>query len=473
MLRLLASKYGLALHLAVLAAVPVALTPFFPGGEWSTALIPLSLLAAIWLSAAPSLRTGETPYLSRVRVMRTALADPVLWTLALVALFVAVRSANGGISLVYDVEQEVWSVSRPAFPGLPASASHVGFAPSVAAVAALVLVAGVRHGLGASARAWFGLAGSFLTGVAGWCAVAAVFAGHPVCIRLALVDFVSPVFAGSAFSAWFFVGCACGFSALERRWSWASVPFVVALGGNAVAVFAFLPPLWALAVWGAFAAFAAGCLLRLRLVAPPRTFFRGAALLVCGLLSAGAACLSTWPTAVDAAKRTGRSVEKAFSVERADAAEALGGLAHAMWVENPWLGVGEGAFPLQAPFYAAEGDWSALPPKPEVPYNGWFTLLAERGIVGLALLALACGALLGGWGQGLRGALAQLGSECDTRREYWCGLLDPCALAGLFALACAAGDVFFSSAFRVAAFPLSAVVAMTLSGVSFVKVKKG
>ncbi len=472
MFRVLVSKYGLALHLAVLAGVPVALTPFLDAAGLSGWIFLLSVFAVLWLTVSPSLRAGETPSCARVRAWRETFRDPIVWAFAAAAAFAAARAFNGGVELVYNPEDEVWSVAAARVAGLPSSAGTAGFVSFASAWSALVLVVGVRRFLGPAARIWFGLAGASVSAVGGLTAAAAAFAGLSECVRLAQVDFTSSAFVGSMFAVWLFVGGGCGIAALQRRWGGAGLPFVVALAGNAVAVALFSPPLLAGAQLAVFAVFSAACLLRLRFVAPVRSFFRVVVLSVCGALLSLACLVPEWRPEVAEAKAAGLSAEKAFSDEREDAAVALGALARDMWRENPWLGVGEGAFPLQAPFRAAEeDDEAALPSEVNAPYNGFLTLLVERGMVGLIVLALAVGALVVGWVVGAVGASRQLVCEGERGRMYWCGLLEPCAVAGAFALACAAADLFFSSAFRNGAFPPSVAAALALAGVSFVKFK--
>lgn len=119
-----------------------------------------------------------------------------------------------------------------------------------------------------------------------------------------------------------------------------------------------------------------------------------------------------------------------FSERRA----ALSGVASRIWKEHPWLGTGLGSYKLALRFSATPEDWKTFNPKTderslvdalklsfddaddrekpegfvhvptawasigvervEKPFNGWWTLLAERGFIGALGLALALGGLL-------------------------------------------------------------------------------
>ncbi len=122
----------------------------------------------------------------------------------------------------------------------------------------------------------------------------------------------------------------------------------------------------------------------------------------------------------------------------------LSDVAQRVWRERPWLGAGLGAFPLALRFAAQPAEWRILDPqadervfvevlragfndKPErgareglvvfpaawaaigaeratTPFNGWWTLLAERGIVGALALAVVLGFLLFRYARRLVGA---------------------------------------------------------------------
>ena len=72
------SKYGLAVHLALLAALPLALTPFLTTATTlASVILWLSVLGAVWFFTQPDLRRGEHISSSRVRLRHELMLDPV------------------------------------------------------------------------------------------------------------------------------------------------------------------------------------------------------------------------------------------------------------------------------------------------------------------------------------------------------------------------------------------------------------
>jgi hypothetical protein len=59
-----------------------------------------------------------------------------------------------------------------------------------------------------------------------------------------------------------------------------------------------------------------------------------------------------------------------------------------VWNSSPWTGSGIGSFPIAIRFHAAPGDWVLIPPGQTCAVSGWWTLLAERGLVGVVSFAL-------------------------------------------------------------------------------------
>ena len=97
---------------------------------------------------------------------------------------------------------------------------------------------------------------------------------------------------------------------------------------------------------------------------------------------------------IQRSKGEGLSIEKSFPVALADRNAALRRISKSMWLTEPWSGVGIGGFPLQTPFNVVDEEWMVLPPEPKDGSNLYFTLIAERGIVGALMWALWIGFLL-------------------------------------------------------------------------------
>ena len=173
---------------------------------------------------------------------------------------------------------------------------------------------------------------------------------------------------------------------------------------------------------------------------------------------------------IQAAKIKDLEVEKAFPPALADRNEALRRIANAMWIQQPWTGVGIGAFSLHAPFCAAKEDWAVLPAEPKNGSNGYFTLLAERGIVGGLIWIIGIGFLCWFWIARLVGAfLWQKGQ--DEGRSFLRNI-SAVVWAGPIVLCECAVDAWFSSGYPLTPLYLCVVAAMPLAGASFPKVKR-
>ena len=82
------SKYGLATHLALAAALPAALAQFVSADILACTVLWLSGLSLVWLLMEPSVFSGETVSAARWRVIHGMLRDPLSWFLAFVILSV-------------------------------------------------------------------------------------------------------------------------------------------------------------------------------------------------------------------------------------------------------------------------------------------------------------------------------------------------------------------------------------------------
>ena len=366
------AKYGLAVHLAFLAVVPVFLLPFLAASTVATVLLWLSLAAAIWTLMEPSMRSGERLSEARWRVAREIVRDPLTWLLLVVVAFSGSRALNTGIQLSYDAETAVWRVLDPVFPILPGSIGGSGYLPFATAVALLVLLSACRHSLGRAARQFYLLLLSVLAGLA---AVIALFVARGCDL-------------GFAFGLYLIGGVISLVSVLERDWNFGLAPAVLAIGGTLAGVLVFTPP--HLAVVLVAVAFLTLCYV---LVASGITFhsfgaFRIAivglsAFVIGGLLVAAALpkeAFGEWLATYLGLK----IVPEGFFEIRG----SLSAIAFKSWISHLWIGSGLSSFPLDFRVNAQAADWALFPRGAATVANGWWLLLAERGIVGFALFVL-------------------------------------------------------------------------------------
>ena len=413
------TKYGLAAHLAILAVAPLLLYPFSPETVAPGVLLWLSAVAAIWAVFEPARLPGEHLYQARPRVMREIVRDPVFWLLVVLVVVAAIRWANTGVGMAYDLETQSWSLSGPWADFLPGCSGDSGRLPFAGAVAALVLLTACRHALDYWTAVGVLMVAGFLAGVFGIVLAAFLLSGSPWAVALANGSYVHPVFIGTAFG-FHLIGTLMALGGAARMRCRQFFPvFILAIGGTATGLVLFAPPTVA-------AVFAAGAFVAILLTLPCGAWCMLS--IVVGL-ALPAALLYCEPSLVPDWKST-LPGEDVLSVRA-----AISDVAMKAWGQKPWFGWGEGSFASVLKFLTTESDWAVIPVKQSGPMNGWWLLLVERGIFGA--LSLAVTVVFLGWTYVVRLVRAPL--SADPMR--WCF---PLALA-----VCAAAAFFECSYLRV------------------------
>jgi hypothetical protein len=175
-------------------------------------------------------------------------------------------------------------------------------------------------------------------------------------------------------------------------------------------------------------------------------------LVVFGLsMAVGAfATLSLMPETALSAKIAAIMEWKLFPENFFETRGVLSDIAFRSWKVHPWLGSGLSSFPLDVRFFATDEDWLLLGTERAEALNGYWHLLAERGIVGAALLALPLILLL------VHFFIAMVRGIMAFRLPH------PSALIGIFALAAIVADAFFGVSFlrpeTMAAFAFSLAI---------------
>ena len=471
MFQKLITKYGLATHLALLASLPYALLPFISARELGITIFWLSALAGLWLLAEPSILRGEHLSSARLRVRRDIVRDPMFWFLLVAIAFAAVRWLNGGVEMRYDAEQSSWIVAQPVVDVLPASAGDAGFLPFAVIVGVGVLSLGLLHGLGLLARISFGLTTGFLFGIAGLVFAILTCFDFDYFVRLAQMGFlqrppVAPVpFAGTPFGFALALSLVVGLQAEGRKWSASRPFFCVAVAGNLAGLIFFSPPLLAigyLVVIGLFLSFAFVHLSRsgsLGGVAYSLTMIVfGAALAICLLFALS-------PESVVKAKTEGANLAAAFPDTYQQVSTLLKGLGRSMWSQSPWRGVGLGAFNLQAQFLVEKADWEVLSSSVSSALSGYWTVLAERGILGCIVLASMGCLFMFLWVRNLVRGVAFVHSRDDA--DMFVFACAPIAWIAPVALAVFCAEAFFSPVFSCSVTLFAVVAVVALSAASF------
>lgn len=464
------SRYGLATHLALAAALPAALAQFVSAQTLAVSMLWMMLMAWTWILFEPSVFAGETVSRARARVVQRMLRDPFAWFLLVASLFTFARWLNSGVKLFYDAEKTLWTVQEPVMSIFPASSGDAGFLPFVTALVASTVILGVKHALGRNARIWFGVMVGAFSAIGGMAAAICVANGAEVFKESALATFGAPYFAGTSFALILPVAIACGIEAEERGITKSRLLFAFAVAGNAVAAFVFLPVILGAAylVVSVVTAIVALALCKRRQGAACTA--RAASMLALGIIGAASVILVPSYKDIVHEKISGFNVEKAFPLALVDRNEALQRVSIAMWKDFQWSGVGIGAFGIQAPFYVSTEDWSVLPPRPQQSSNGYLTLLAECGIVGSMFWLIGIAFLLFLWVSRLIRSLKWHSEQEESRS--WLVCMPAMVWAGVLVLVLSLADAWFSQGFKSTTLAIFAASAMTLAASSFPKMRK-
>ena len=464
------SKYGLATHLALAAALPAALAQFVSDSTLANVVLWVALLASVWMLIEPSVFSGETVSGARRRVLRGILRDPFAWFLSFSAIFAFARWLNSGVRLVFDAEASAWAVKAPAMTFLPASSGDAGLLPLSLAFAVLLVVIGIKHALGRNARIWFGVFAGAVSATGAL--VASIYAGlgDPSFKSMAMSSFGAPYFLGAMYALFLPIAVSCGIEAEERGMQKARLFFAWSVAGNALGAYVFLPTILSLSYFLISAVLAVVALVLAQRRANAAAMARAASMLFFGIVAAVFVFMVLPDSDIQGRKMEGLEFEKSFTPALADRNEALQRIAKAMWLEHPWAGVGVGAFRLHAPVCAAKEDWTVLPAEPKEGPNGYFTLLAERGIVGALVCLIAVGFLIWFWFSRLVGAF-RWQKEQDEGRSFFLNI--PAVVwAGPLVLAAVAADAWFSSGFPLTPLVVCVMAAMPLAAASLPKAKR-
>lgn len=453
------TKYGLAAHLALLAVAPLFLFPYCSEGQIAVVILWLSALGAVWMLMEPSVLEGEMPHDARRRVWSGICRDPLFWAMLVVIVAVGVRALNDGVALSYDAEAMKWNLRKAAMPLMPSSVRSVGFLPFCSAVALLVVVQAIRHAMGKSSRMAFALISSALAGVSAYVNLLACFSGHAGVNALLSGNVASRLFSAMSYGVYFLGGTVALIGAFERQWHRAMPLLVLSIGGTAAGLYAF----------GNSAVIVVFVLADLPVLL--YSFFFGhrilhrsgefKCLVVYGLslTVAAVAIMAILPKPMVMAKFTQITTANFLSDGFMELRGVLSEIALRTWKAEPWLGRGLGTFGLEVRLNATEANWLVIPHGQASALNGWWQLLAERGIVGAVMVALPIGMLFVSYVIGVwRGIVSR-------------GLPHPMCFAGVFALAAVVTMAFVDTTFLRPETVLGVCAMMALSANSFPKEK--
>ena len=379
------SKYGLAAHLALLAVAPLFLYPFC-GATWLfRAILWLTIPAAVWVLMEPSRRKDEMPHDARIRVALAVAKDPLFWVMLCLVAVAAVRWANGGVRMVYDAENAVWSLSEAAVTFLPGSVSGSGALPFASALAVLVIVQGCRHALGKAARVAFLFVASLLAGIAAFVAGIACANGSETALAMTQFSTEDFSFVGNAFGLHLMGGVVAISGSFERKWKRALPLLALGIAGCATGLFLFSPAPVALVYLVASLLALALTLVYVQCVLGVIDVAKCLVFLLLAALPAVLFFMGVVPASVKEAKFAilSSGAEGLFPAGFFEARDALSAIAEKVWHDHSWLGTGLGSFGFDIRFNATEEDWALFPAVQAGALNGWWQMLVERGIIGV------------------------------------------------------------------------------------------
>lgn len=444
------SKYGLAAHLALVAVAPLFLSP--------VCVLWLTGLAVIWILMEPSRIGDESLGEAHRRVFRSIWTDPFFWLSVVLLTYALVRYFNDGVSMAYDAETKAWAVSKPKMPILPGSVRGHGAVEMATAFAFCVVLQGCRHALGRSARMVFALVVSALSGIGAVVLAALLSMNYAFALALVECHSVNPSYLGTAMGAYSLLGTVALLAVYERRWLKAMPLTVFSIGGNAAGLFLFAPPMVQV-VWGCgeillllYAFFYA------RKHLPGSGEFKFLVTFSIALTLGVVLVVATLPEQLLNARiavfRTGAFFPDKFMVVRG----VLSDISLKVWKSYAWLGTGLGSFTLGMRFHAAEADWAVVVPEQLAPLNGYWCILSERGIIGLAFILCPAAFLLWTYGANLVRGIAR-------------GLPHPACWVGPLALIAIGAESAIDASLTIPGVLLAVALMMALSASSFPKEK--
>ena len=384
------SKYSLAAHLAILAAAPLFLVPYCDDGAVGRTLIWMSFICAVWYFLEPSRMSYEMLHDARSRVSRALVKDPLFWILAILVGIAAVRMVNGNIGMMYDASLSKWAMRDPELPFFPSCVTGTGFLPFATLVALLVVVESCRNAMGKGARMFFLSFVSIIAGFAGFAAAASCRFGGDCMARFTDCLISSSSYFGTAFGVYALAGAAAIAGSFEMGWGKWMLLHSFGTAGCLVGLYLFAPTYVIVAYLAAFVLVVVFSVSHAGIVGEKTMAFKSLAAIV----------MVAFMVAISVMWLTPKSVEQAriepfangdfvlLSGHYWKVRDLCASFAAKVWNSSPWTGSGIASFPLALRFHAAPGDWMLLPPGQACAVSGWWTLLAERGLVGMVSFAL-------------------------------------------------------------------------------------
>jgi hypothetical protein len=469
MFRKFATKYGLASHLGMLVGLPIGLAPFVSSKVLGDTTLWVIVLAVLWLLFEPSIRKGERLSQARERVRKGIFYDLVFWFLLFGVLIAFVRWINSGINLVYEPMVQKWIIKSPAVEGVPACVEGHGYLPFVLSLALSVFIIGVRHAIGLKARICCGIVAAFWVGLGGLALSIAVCGGWSEGLMNAakLVNLSDGPFIGSLFGVWLILSTAFGAQAESCRWGHARFPFYIAMAGSGSGLLFFSPTVVSEYYMLAALVMAMFCLVWLSRSGSHGAVPRSLLIYVLGFATPVFLLKASGLSELVSLKMTEFDPSLSFTEVYAQVKGILSNVALKMWDSAMWFGKGLGSYKLNLPFLVEQGDWTFIPVEPKNAVNGYYTFIAERGIVGCMMLVALVGVFVWMYLQRFTTAFIFLRRQDDVDPMIFSCL--PISWAAPIALTMVLVETAYTSVSAQSTFLMTAVAPLVLAAASFPK----
>ena len=453
------SKYALAVHIAFLAASPLFLFIWVGEAEMASVLLWLSFIGAAWYFLEPSRRGGEMLHDARRRVVLSLCKDPLFWVFAVLAALTSIRFFNDGVAMTYDASTGKWSVTGAFVSFLPSCVTGKGRLEFALVVALATVVETCRHALGKAARTCFLFSLSLFAGIAAIIGAFACYFGWGTALLHSECQLATSSYAGTAFGICMLAGTAALAGVFEKGWNGMLIFYSFSIGACATGLYFFAPSYVVLLYLAGFLVMFVASVIYAGVVCDRTVAFKTVAAVIMGTLVPAICCMWLAPKSVESARLApfANDTFTLFSQNYWKTRELCCAVASKVWNSSPWLGSGLGSFGLDMNFNAAPGDWTVLPAAQSAAVNGWWHLLAERGLVGAISYALVAVLLLS--------SFVVRAIKCDFGKSF----IPAAALSAVTAL-CLAAQTFFDISLYRADVLLAALSAFSLGASSFVVV---
>ncbi|NLG36341.1 MAG: O-antigen ligase family protein [Lentisphaerae bacterium] len=447
MMQKILTKYGLAIHVALVCFYPFA---GFGHSRW------LLFLPFLWLALAvaelmvllPSVHRDETLADARRRMARDLCWDPLLYIGVALAGMLMVQWLNGGCPLVYLPDADVWQISAPPVAWAPFCVeTAAGFSQFCILVACVAAGLAVRNALSRAPKRMLlqGMA------VAGGCVALVSVArmwpeGCPA-------DAASQA-RGTFFGFWMLLSWGLLADALARFQRGGRALYGFGILANLVGLIFYSPPL-SVCLYGILGLtlflYALVCL---DAQVPKKTqvlLFLVTVLALAALVVSLGFLMPDNPVAVKMKEAwpVAEYWEKTVATRRIRMDAALG-----LWKEHLWFGCGTGGFFHGVGLLLTDKEWALLQTDQAYAYHEYIQILCEYGVVGLALFLAAALALIAPLCYRARIAW-QAGGETEKEGRFFLLRISPIVVSGVLATGAVFAEGWIANPFRSPAVLLS------------------